>query len=220
VAATDRIPIVAPALMDPVQRGFALSLARPGRNISSFTLMHTELNGKRLEVLRTAFPEITAVTALVNPANPASKLALEQTEAAARALGLGKVARVEAGTAEALRALRPVVFSGADAVVVIPDEVFYNYRRDVVALLNRARLPAIYPERDYSDEGGLMAYGAKVANNFRRTAVYVDRNLKGAKPGDLPIEQPTRFELVINMKTARARPHHPPEDPRSRRRGD
>jgi putative ABC transport system substrate-binding protein len=111
----------------------------------------------------------------VNPANPASKLALEQTEAAARAQGLGKVARVEAETAEAC-ALRPVVFSGTDAVVIIPDLQLPP------ALLNRARLPAIYPERDYSDEGGLMAYGANVTNNFRRAAVYVDRILKGPNP--------------------------------------
>jgi putative ABC transport system substrate-binding protein len=105
VAATDRIPIVAPALMDPVERGFALSLARPGRNITGFTLMHTELNGKRLELLRTAFPQTTAVRALVNPANPASKLAFAQTEAAARSMGLENLRRVEAESATALREL-------------------------------------------------------------------------------------------------------------------
>jgi putative tryptophan/tyrosine transport system substrate-binding protein len=122
--ATDRIPIVAPALMDPVERGLALSLARPGRNITGFTLMHTELNAKRLELLRTAFPHITAVTALVNPANPGHKLAFEQTETAARSLGLGIVARAEAESVAVLRELRPAVFSGASAVVVVPDGMF------------------------------------------------------------------------------------------------
>jgi putative ABC transport system substrate-binding protein len=199
-----RIPVVGPAMMDPVQRGFAASLARPGGNITGFTLMHTELNAKRLELLHTAFPGITAVTALINPANSAQKLAFEQTETAARSLGLGSVARVEAESDAALRALRPAVFSGADGVIVVPDGMFYNYRRDVVALINVARLPAIYPEREYADEGGLMAYGANVPDNWRRAAGYVDRILKGAKPGDLPIQEPVRFDFVVNLKTAEA----------------
>jgi putative ABC transport system substrate-binding protein len=202
-AASDRIPIVAPALVDPVQRGLAASLSRPGRNLTGFTLMHTELNAKRLELLRTAFPHITAVTALVNPASPAHKLGFEQTETAARLLGLGGVARAEAESAAALRALRRAVFSGADAVVVVPDGMFYSYRRDIIGLVNAARLPAIYPERDYADDGGLMAYGANVADNFRRAAGYVDRILKGARPGDLPIQEPVKFDFVVNLKTAR-----------------
>jgi putative ABC transport system substrate-binding protein len=199
-----QVPIVGVALVDPVQRGFALSLARPGRNITGFTLMHTELNGKRVELLRAAFPDISAVSSLVNPAAASSKLAFEQIETAARSLGLGNVARVEAESAAALRALRPAVFSGTGAVIVVPDGVFYNYRRDVVALLNETRLPAIYPERDYADDGGLMAYGANLADNFRRAAGYVDKILKGAKPGDLPIQEPVRFDFVVNLKTARA----------------
>jgi putative tryptophan/tyrosine transport system substrate-binding protein len=198
-----RIPIVSPVLMDPVQRGFAVSLARPGGNITGFTLMHTELNGKRLDLLRSAFPYITTVTALVNPANPSHKLAFEETETAARSLGLGTVRRVEAGSAAALRALRPEVFSGASAVVVVPDGMLYHYRRDVVALVNEAHLPAIYPEREYADGGGLMAYRANVADNFRRAAGYVDRILKGANPGDLPIQEPVKFDFVVNLKTAR-----------------
>jgi putative ABC transport system substrate-binding protein len=102
-----------------------------------------------------------------------------------------------------LRVLSPAVFSGADAVIVLPDGVFYNYRRDVVALINAARLPAIYPEREYADDGGLMAYGAYVPDNFRRAAGYVDRILKGVKPGDLPIQEPVKFDFVVNLKTAR-----------------
>jgi putative ABC transport system substrate-binding protein len=203
VAASGRIPIVSPIMMDPVQRGLAASLSRPGGNITGFTLMHTELNAKRLELLRTAFPHIAAVTALVNPSNPAHKLAFEQTETAARSMGLGSIARVEAESAAALRALRPAVFSGANAVIVVPDGVFYNYRRDVVALVNATRLPAIYPEREYADDGAMMSYGASVPDNFHRAADYVDRILKGAKPGDLPIQEPVRFDFVVNLKTAR-----------------
>jgi putative ABC transport system substrate-binding protein len=197
------IPIVSPVLMDPVQRGFAVSLARPGKNITGFTLMHTELNGKRLDLLRNAFPQITTVAALVNPANPSQKLAFEETETAARSLGLGNVRRVEAGSAAALRALRPEVLSGAGAVVVVPDGMLYHYRRDVVSLVNQAHLPAIYPEREYADDGGLMAYGANAADNLRRAAGYIDRILKGAKPGDLPIQEPVKFDFVVNLKTAR-----------------
>ena len=197
-----RMPIVSPVMMDPVERGFAVSLSRPVRNITGFTLMHTELNAKRLELLRTAFPQITAVTALVNPANPAHKLAFEETETAARSMGLGSVARAEAESPAALRALRPAVFSGTSAVIVVPEGMFYNYRRDVVALVNAARLPAIYPEREYADDGGLMAYGANASDNFRRAADYVDRILKGANPAELPIQEPVKFDFVVNLKTA------------------
>jgi putative tryptophan/tyrosine transport system substrate-binding protein len=202
VDATDRIPIVVPVMMNPVERGWASSLSRPGGNITGFTLMHTELNAKRLELLRTAFPHITAVTALVNPSAPGHKLSFEQTETAAQSLGLGSVGRAEAESAAALRALRPAVFSGASAVVVVPDGVFYSYRRDVVALVNATRLPAIYPEREYADDGGLMSYGANVPDNFRRAADYVDRILKGANPADLPIQEPVKFDFVVNRKTA------------------
>jgi len=119
-------------------------------------------------------------------------------------MGLGYVQRVEAASAADLRALRPAVFSGVSGVVVLPDGLFYNFRRDVVALVNEAKLPAIYPEREYADDGGLMAYGTNLADNFRRAADYVDRILKGTKPGDLPIQEPVKFDFVVNLKTAHA----------------
>ncbi len=118
-------------------------------------------------------------------------------------MGLGSIARVEAGSAAALRTLRPAAFSGASAVIVVPDGVFYSYRRDVVALVNAAHLPAIYPEREYADDGGLMSYGANVPDNFRRAADYVDRILKGASPADLPFQEPVKFDFVVNLKTAK-----------------
>ena len=140
----------------------------------------------------------------MNPLNSNSKSALEQVEAAARSLGLADLRRVETESAEALRALSPAVFSGADGVVVLGDGMFYSFRRDVVALVNAARLPAIYPEREYADDGGLMVYGVNLADNFRRAADYVDRILKGTKPGDLPIQQPVKFDFVVNLNTAHA----------------
>jgi putative ABC transport system substrate-binding protein len=202
VAVTERIPIVAPALGDSVRQGYALSLARPGRNITGFANLAMELTGKRLELLHTAFPQITAVSALVNPRNVNSESALKLAEAAARSFGLEDLRRVETESAEALRALGPAVFSGADGVVVLGDGMFYSFRRDVVALVNAARLPAIYPEREYADDGGLMAYGTNLPDNFRRAAGYVDRILKGTKPGDLPIQEPVKFDFVVNLKTA------------------
>ena len=127
---SSRVPIVSPVMTDPVQLGFAASLAHPGGNITGFTLMHTELNAKRLDLLHIAFPQVTTVSALVNPASPGQKLAFEETETAARSLGLGNVRRVEAESAATLRALRPEVLFGTGAVVVVPDGTFYNYRRD------------------------------------------------------------------------------------------
>jgi len=194
-----RIPIVSPVMVNPVESGFAASLARPGGNYTGFTLMHTELNGKRLELLRSAVPQLAVVAALVDRTNPS---AFEQTETAARSLGLAGVRRVEAASPAALHALRPDVFSGADGVVVTPGGLFFNYHRQVVALVNEARLPAIYAEREFADDGGLMSYGANVADNFRRAAGYVDKILKGAKPGDLPIQEPVKFDFVVNLKTA------------------
>ena len=200
--ASGQVPVVVPAVFDPVGLGVASSLSRPGGNVTGFTLMTAELDAKRLELLRTAIPQITAVCALVDPANPPQQLMFERIEQAASSMGLGTVGRVDAPTVEALRSLRPAVFAGADAVIVVGSGMFWNYRRDIVALLNKARLPAMYPEREYADDGGLMVYGANVPDNFRRAAEYVDRILKGAKPGDLPIQEPVTFDFVINLKTA------------------
>ena len=200
--ATREIPIVTIGV-DPALFGLVGSLARPRANGTGFTLMTPELTAKRLEVLRTALPHISALAVLLNPANPASKAYLQMTEEAARSLGLPIITRVEAESVEALLALRPPAFIDANAVVVMQDGMFWNHRRDVLALVNSARLPAIYAEREFADDGGLIAYGANISDNFRRAASYVDRILKGAKPGDLPIQEPVRFDFVVNLKTAR-----------------
>ena len=199
--ATKEIPIVTTGV-DPLLFNLVGSLARPRVNVTGFTLMGPELAAKRLDILRTTFPQISALAVFLNPANTAVDTYWRITEQAARSFGL-RVARVEAESAEALRALRPTVFAGSSAVAVIPDPIFWNRRRDIVALVNAARLPGIYPEREYADDGGLMAYGANTPDNFRRAVDYVDRILKGAKPGDLPIQEPVKFDFVVNLKTAR-----------------
>jgi putative tryptophan/tyrosine transport system substrate-binding protein len=118
-------------------------------------------------------------------------------------MGLHIATRVEADTLEALRALTPSVFAGITGVVVLSDAMFWNHRQAIIALVNGARLPAMYPEREYADDGGLMAYGPSGPDNFRRAAGYVDRILKGAAPGDLPIQEPVKFDFLVNLKTAR-----------------
>jgi putative tryptophan/tyrosine transport system substrate-binding protein len=200
--ATNKIPIVTTGV-HPLLMVLIGSLARPNVNVTGFTFMAPELAAKRLEILKTAFPEISAVAVFYNPTNSSMGPYWRITEEAARALGL-QVTKVEAASTEALLALRPIVFAGLNAVLVIPDPIFWNRRRDIVALVNAARLPAIYPEREYADYGGLIAYGANTPDNFRRAAGYVDRILKGAKPGDLPIQEPVKFDFIVNLKTANA----------------
>jgi ABC-type uncharacterized transport system substrate-binding protein len=181
------IPIVmAVGSVDPVVLGLAHSLARPGGNVTGFTLMAPELNAKRVDLMRTAFQDATALMVLLNPSNSTAEADLRVTEETARSLGFA-LARVEAATPEALRALGPEALDrGGGPVLVLPDAMFWNHRREIVALAAAARLPALYPEREYADDGGLMGYGPSVPDNFRRAAGYVDRILRGAKPGDLP----------------------------------
>jgi putative ABC transport system substrate-binding protein len=198
--ATERIPIVMGAGPDPISLGLAASHSRPGGNFTGFTLMGRELEVKRLDLLHTAFPNVTAVAVLVNP----STGNLREVEGAAGAMGVRIVANVDAAGPEALLALRPRVFAEATGVQVLADAMFWNHRRAIIALINAARLPAMYPEREYADDGGLMAYGPSVPDNFRRAAGYVDRILKGDKPGDLPIQEPVKFDLIVNLKTAKA----------------
>ncbi len=202
--ATKRIPIVMGVGPDPVSIGLAASFSHPGGNFTGFTLMTFELNAKRLDLLHIAVPNLTAVAVLVNPANATSPAYLREVEGTAGAMGLRIVARVEPDTPEALRALTPSVFAEATGMTVLPDAMFWNHRQAIIALVDAARLPAIYPEREYADDGGLMAYGPSVPDNFRRAAGYVDRILKGAKPGDLPIQEPVKFDLIVNLKTAKA----------------
>ncbi len=197
--ATRAIPIVAAtAGPDPVATGLAASLARPGGNVTGFTGF--ELGGKRVELLKEAFPTVSRIGVLRNPATP--MLSLEATEEAARALHLQLHPVAVATSGEIPAGFEAAVGGGAEALVVLPDGMFWNERGRIVTLAAQHRLPAIYEEREYANDGGLMSYGRNVSENFRQAAGYVDKILKGAKPADLPIQQPTRFELVVNLKTA------------------
>jgi putative ABC transport system substrate-binding protein len=200
--ATQTIPIVA-VMGDPMFFGLISSLSRPGGNVTGLSLMHQELSAKRLEMLHIAFPDISTVAILRNPSTPASAANFRATEEAARSIGSVAVVAVLAGSIEALVALRPAVFAGVGGAVVLGDAMFWNHRRDIVALVNTARLPAIYPEREYVEDGGLMAYGTNVPDIFRQMAGYIDRILKGASPADLPVQQPVKFDFVVNLNTAR-----------------
>jgi putative tryptophan/tyrosine transport system substrate-binding protein len=202
-SATQRIPIVMGAVGDPVKVGLVTSLARPGTNVTGLTLLSVELSSRRLQLLREAIPQASRVAVLWNPSNPAAKDYLEQTKGAARALGV-ELAAVEAhGASELDAALEAVAAARPSALISLADATLWNHRRRIVDFASKKRIPGMFPEREFADDGGLMAYGPNVPANFRRAAVYVDKILKGARPADLPVEEPTTFELVINLKTAK-----------------
>ena len=201
IGATKTIPIVMGTSADPVAQGFVASLSRPGGNVTGFTLLTNELSVKRLELLRTAFPGADRVTVLLNPLNRGSVIDFGRLTEVAQSLRWTLV-RVEAPTPDAIRSLAPGTI--ASPVLVLPDAMFWNRRVDIVALMTAARAPALYPEREYADVGGLVAYGPNVPDNFRRAAGYVDRILKGASPAELPVQQPAKFELVVSLKAARS----------------
>jgi len=199
--ASRAIPIVAAtAGSDPVATGLAASLAHPGGNVTGFTGGDIELSRKRVELLREVLPAVSRIGVLRNPAMPMSSF--QATEQAARALGLQLRPIPVATPGEIHAGFEAAVAGGAEALVVLPDGMFWNERGRIVALAAQYRVPVMYEEREYANDGGLISYGRNVSENFRQDAGYVDKILKGAKPGDLPIQQPTRFELVVNLKTA------------------
>jgi putative tryptophan/tyrosine transport system substrate-binding protein len=205
--ATRTLPIVFIGAGDPVTIGLVTSLARPGGNVTGLSLLAPELVGKRLELLKQAVPGVGRVAALWQPGfvgERTEKDMLKEVEVAARALGV-RLQFVEArGPADFDRAFADMTRARADALTVLGSAMFANERRRVVDLAAKNRLPGVYGFREYVDAGGLMAYGPNVADLFQRAATYADKILKGAKPGDLPVEQPTKFELVLNLKTAKA----------------
>ncbi len=202
--ATTAIPIVMAVSADPVADGFAASLARPGRNITGLSNSYTDLSQKYLELLSTAVPRLSRVAVLMNPGNPSHPGQLKLIQAAATKARL-RVLTVDGRTAEAIeRAFDAMTRERVEAVIVSGDTFFTQQARQIADLALKYRLPSMYVGRDYPETGGLMSYGPNVRDNFRHAASFVDKILKGAKPGDLPIEQPTTFELVINLKTAKA----------------
>jgi putative ABC transport system substrate-binding protein len=202
--ATQSIPIVTAIAGEPVAAGLVSSLAKPGGNVTGLSTLAPELEGKRLELFKEAVPKLSRVVALLNPANPFTTIAWKATQPAAEALGV-KLQPVEARSPNDLdRALATIKASRPDGLIVLPDRLLLAYRKSIVQFMIKNRLPGMFPFRDFAQEGGLMAYGPDYTDMFRRAATFVDKILKGAKPGDLPIEQPTKFELVVNLKTARA----------------
>ncbi len=205
--ATRTLPIVFAGVADPVTSGLVESLARPGGNVTGLSILAPELVGKCLELLKQAVPGVTQVAVLWQPGGlgeRTEKDQLKEADLAARALGV-RVQFAEArGPADIDRAFSDMTRARAGALTVLTSSMFFSERRRLVDLAAKNRLPTVYPWREGADAGGLMAYGPNIADLFRRAASHVDKILKGAKPGDLPVEQPTKFELVINLKTAKA----------------
>jgi ABC-type uncharacterized transport system substrate-binding protein len=202
--ATQTIPIVTPNGNDPVGSGFATSLARPGGNITGLTTYSPELNGKRLEILKETVAKLSRVGLLLSPNFPGGALDLKETETAARSLGL-RVQPLEVRDASDIeRAFKTMTKDRTDALTLFPGHpIFFVNRRKIVELAAKNRLPAMYALSEFVDAGGLMSYGPDRLVTYRRAATYVDKILKGTKAADLPIEQPTKFEFIVNLKAAK-----------------
>jgi putative ABC transport system substrate-binding protein len=202
--ATRTIPIVAASLSDPVGTGLATSFAHPGGNVTGFSFAGSELAGKQLELLKEMVPRLSRVAVLANPDNRSHAAWVTEAVAATRSLQL-RLHPLKARRADELDgAFATLASQRAGALLVVPDSMFLLQRARIADLAAKRRVPAMYGLREHVDAGGLAFYGASLRESFRRAATYVDKIIKGAHPGDLPIEQPTRFELVINLKVAGA----------------
>ena len=201
--ATATIPIVMAQDNDPVGNGFVVSLARPGGNVTGLATLAPEISGKRLELLKEIVPRLSRVAVLGTSTNPGDAQSLKETELAAREFGL-RLQHLDVRKREDIdAAFQAAADARADAVLVLVSVVLNSYRTQVVDLAGKKRLPAIYPILDFVEAGGLMSYGVSFIDLHRRAATYVDKILKGAKPADLPVEQPTKFEFIINLKAAK-----------------
>ena len=205
--ATTVIPIVFAGVADPVTDGLVASLARPGGNVTGLSNLSPELVGKRLQLLKQAVPSARRVAILWQPGSGMEQTdrdTLQQAEIAARALAMQLQAVEARGPADLDRAFAAMTRDRAEGLTVLGTPMFFVERKRLVELTNAIRLPAVFTSRQYVEAGGLMAYGTSLDDLLRRTAIYVDRILKGAKPAELPTEQPTKFELIINLKAAKA----------------
>ncbi len=201
--ATIKTPIVFVGVADAVAAGIVASLARPGGNITGLTSLAPELSGKRLEVLRETFPKVLRIAVLRNPSNAGDSITWKETEEAAQALGL-QLHALEVRSAKDLeRIFESVTKTDSQALLTLTDPLLQSHRKEIVEFAAKTRIPGIYPDPEYVEAGGLMSYAANPIEFYARAASYVDRILKGAKPGDLPVEQPTKFDLVINLKAAK-----------------
>jgi len=203
--ATRTIPLIMTVVGDPIEAGLVASLAKPGRNVTGLTQMAPQLSGKRLELLKEAFPRTSRIAVFVDADLSIPQMAFQETRAAAKMLGIRLLPLEVRGPHPDLDgAFRTATSQGADALMTVAGPIVELHRKRVVELAAKSRLPAIYPTSEFVEAGGLMSYGPDRVDLSRRAATYVDKILKGAKPADLPVEQPTKFELVINLKTAEA----------------
>src|SRR5262245_38578806 len=202
-SATRVIPIVIGNAGDPVGTGLVDSLARPGGNITGLSAMAPDLSGKRLELLKQIVPRLSHVAIILNPANPTNPLQLKDIQTTSPALGVTLLSFEVKGPDDVDHAFTVMRKERIGALIVFADPMLNTHQTRITELAVKTRLPAVYSERGYVDAGGLMSYGTNFDDLYRRAAIYVDKILKGAKPADLPIEQPTKFELVINLKAAK-----------------
>jgi putative ABC transport system substrate-binding protein len=202
--ATSTIPIVFPAAFDPVGAGLANSLARPGGNVTGLGLLIPEVSAKGLALLKEGVPALTEVAVFWNAANSVNSIVLRDVEVAARAIGLALHPQQVREPKDFEPAFIAIIQERPNGLLVLADALLYQYKSQIVDFTIRAQLPAIFPFREFPELGGLMSYGPSLPDTFRMAANYVDKILKGAKPADLPIEQPTKFQFVINLKTANA----------------
>ncbi len=201
--ATSTIPIVVSPMTDPVERGLAASLARPGGNVTGMSHMGIDLAPKQLELLKSMIPALSHVAVLANPGNPSHPAVLKIVQASAQQVGIN-ILVVNANTGEEIeRAFAVMTQERAGAGIALSDPFFTGQRRQIPALALKHRLPMMFAQREFVAAGGLMSYGASIVDLYRGAAIYVDKILKGANPGDLPIEQPTRIHLAVNRKTAK-----------------
>jgi putative ABC transport system substrate-binding protein len=202
--ATQTIPVVMAVAGDPLSAGVVTSLARPGGNVTGLTLQAPELSGKRLQLLKEIFPKSGLVSIVYNVTNPASQDFLAETKSAAQSLGLHLHVVAVRSPGDFDAAFKAVSDARPSAFMTLADGMMFANRARIAEFAAKSRLPGVFPEREFAETGGLMSYGPSVLANWRRAAALVARILKGAKPADMPIEQPAKFELVINLKTAKA----------------
>ncbi len=201
--ATVTIPIVMAQVNDPVANGFVASLARPGGNITGLSTLAPEISGKQLELLKEIVPKLSRVAVFGTSTNPGNAQQLRETELAARAFGVKLQYLDVLGPKDIETAFQEARKGRAEAVLGLGGPVLNSQRKQIADLAIKSRLPAIFPQSEYVEAGGLITYGVSNTDLFRRAATYVDRILKGTKPADLPVEQPTKFELIINLKAAK-----------------
>jgi putative tryptophan/tyrosine transport system substrate-binding protein len=202
--ATTTVPIVHPAAIDPVGTGLIASLAHPGGNVTGLAVLNAELSAKRLEVLKEVVPGLSRGAVLWNAANPANALAWRETEGAARALGVTLQSHEVRELKDFEGAFAMITQQRPEALLVLQDALTLQHRKEIIDFALRTRLPSMFVGKEWVQEGGLMSYGDRLPERYRRAAYLVNRILHGAKPADLPVDQPTKFELVVNLKTAKA----------------